>query len=218
MPEALLLHTAPDMALQIKNSPTIKSLMKGWTDTTDSLAFVGEGKVIPSVLSLEQLLLVYQKSQAPNEEEMKSLRQYLANRQIWEASDLLNAKGNWKRPEEIANSIHSTRGKGTIDFQKMHNKFLSKVETINERLEESKGWKWISEKKPSQGWMHPNSVWHQRLKEPRVNNHKLNNRWRQQGTPTNWQNYWKTLWRGWAFPNTRIYLWRILQHGFHNNH
>lgn len=162
-------------------------------------------------------MLIYEKLMSLSHESLRPLRIILANKGIKRIEDLIDEDGFWKERDSIINAVKSMRRVGVDDFVEFM-ETMREIGTLDiTKLEVSKGWYWSNAPKQQVGWIHPNKTWVGRIHKRRDEVIKLNRRWSQSGTPENWRCYWRQLWRGWTLLAVRMWVWRLIHHGFANN-
>lgn len=136
--EALLLNGY----MQIKGSPTLRMLLRGWDTQIRSLAFqFGLGR-IPRSLSIEQLILLFFHDKLVDREEQNGLRRFMASRQIKQMEDLQQDDGTWWPVEQVIGRVRSTRSVGTQAFRDLHEVLLGGSGLADITLDCYEAWRW----------------------------------------------------------------------------
>lgn len=165
--------------IQVSNSPTLKSILHGWSLAAKSLEFKFREGTIPRLLTVEQLLSLYRNNREISEEDLRAIRIFLSNKQIKNVGDLMNDNGSWTNPIILASLVRSMRQAGEEEFKVLHNDILEEGNQTEAQLPDSVGWSWSNSKPKARIWATRNQEWTKRISPSRTDNVKLNKQWRQ---------------------------------------
>ncbi|KAL3700212.1 hypothetical protein R1sor_018234 [Riccia sorocarpa] len=171
---------------------------------------------IPASTSLFQLKIMlkqYCRTYSPNEQILFPLLKKL------QASVLLHlqSNGRWKdiriELEAAGHILNPSQLQEIRNFQA----WLYRVKTDTRTLQESPSWRWSGATTPWKGWNNKSKFWADLLsKEEEAED--LSHKWIQGGrSPSridSWSNRWRQLWRSTATSRSKLWIWRVLKHGF----
>lgn len=84
----------------------------------------------------------------------------------------------------------------------------------NLQLHNNNGWLWHVGKKDIRSWSFNNKTWRVILNTSRTDFVKLNAHWLVNLIVVDWIHFWKKLWGSSAFYRDKVYLQRVLNHGY----
>lgn len=169
--EAIIL----DENLHIVGSPHLGEILCGFNRARTSLCFTNVGTVLPSHLTMEQLLLLFQCKEALSPEQEGSVLGILKHHGVLELSHLRDGIGGWRTINSFRVSTRVTRqGDDPGLVWLISNTSCLVAPGVGLRLQDSNGLSWKVGKKSVRSWTFPNKVWWDILSSPRSNFDKLN--------------------------------------------